>query len=425
MSTEAAKKEEAQEKSQLDLRSMMVESFNVALELDEKPGEKKEEKKDEAGSGEKKDDRPGEKKEEKPEPRLISIQLPRSQKAEEKTEKKADEGEQKLFTDDDRKFIESLSEEEREQVELMEFAEANLENYKGTGVAKKTLEGIKKVAELRTKSNDLSEDDLRSEIERALPEIKPSEREKILRAKITHEVEQRVQVSVDQRLREIKEKQAAIELKPKIDEAISILSGAVSGKDAKLPDGVEPLDAELIAKASSGQLERSVDGNIIRMSVEAAKEYVLISNRAVPYSEKNGLHVWLADFVYDQGENMKKAGKVVEGRKFAHRSEYATMTPEERSRHFTFSDQDVLKMIGVNAVVAANAEYRRLEADGFVRKQKVSQNNQSQSAEKRDEQSPKAGVAPVRPASSSATTSESAEFLDRLVPGASKLVSAA
>ncbi len=58
---------------------------------------------------------------------------------------------------------------------------------------------------------------------------------------------------------------------------------------------------------------------------------------------------------------------------FLPRHEFGEMmskTPQQAAQYWTFSDDDVLRMLAINAHLAVNDQYRRLEASGFHREKK-------------------------------------------------------
>ncbi len=99
---------------------------------------------------------------------------------------------------------------------------------------------------------------------------------------------------------------------------------------------------------------------------------MLLSTQLKSYDPKNDAHTWLAKFIQEQGEVLQKSDapqKTRGSKTFVTRAAYYSMPEAKKAEHFTFSDQEVLELLAINAKLAANqivkTERERLEKYGY------------------------------------------------------------
>ena len=144
-----------------------------------------------------------------------------------------------------------------------------------------------------------------------------------------------------------------------------------------MKDFEEFIDSQLPIN-SDDILEADTAKDIKRLANGAAREFMLISTQLAPFDPKNETHQWLAKFIQEQGEvlaNSDAPQKKRGDKTFVPRAAYNSMPQAEKDKHFTFTDQEVLELIGINAKLAANeivkAERTKLERLGYSRAPKT------------------------------------------------------
>lgn len=154
--------------------------------------------------------------------------------------------------------------------------------------------------------------------------------------------------ATDKRLR-------AMETKPQIEKTVSdlrtgLLDGVTIDSDAEVND-------ELMKLARGQGLDALVaelpgEGEIVRGHVEAATARVNallhITSGLVEIDAANPIHIWLMDFVTQEADWFAANGgddRVRQGRTFIPPAKYGQLKPEAADRYWTFSRDDMVKMI--------------------------------------------------------------------------------
>lgn len=174
-----------------------------------------------------------------------------------------------------------------------------------------------------------------------------------------------------------------------LEEAASLAEKRISVKTKRLEDEVTQLKAapivertindykslvkELMPKDDDPIVQQAATGMASR-AVEVGQEFLMLSSSLKQYDSKNDIHKWLADFIQEQGELYQKTGhaSLKRGTKnFVPRSKFNSLPADERAKHFTFTDEDVLQLIAVSAKAAAEFhstnERDRLKKAGYTR----------------------------------------------------------
>lgn len=345
----------------------------------------------------------------------------------------------------DEEYIKGLSEAQREELELARYAESKHPEMKGK--ANEVLAYFKKVDEFALKHPDLTpeSDEFKQFVANNQPKFSNRRALEVSRIKdqAVDEAAQKLRKETDDKLAEIRRKTYELETRPKVEKAVKEFEEALTSGQYAVPEGVSDIGNEVAKRIKEVGYDKAlkeypVEAPLIKQSMAAAQEYLNIMNGLATVDFNNPTHSWLADFVEQQGnffaQNAKPAQKVVDGRTFLPRaqfSELARTNPKEATRHWTFTDAQILEMIAVNGLVAAHSEVQRLEQAGFKRERKSAkpENQLPTPAPQPTPQpslptgSPRAGASSIPPANSAPALTESAKFLDALVPGASKLVS--
>lgn len=241
-----------------------------------------------------------------------------------------------------------FDDEEMEAVRLANFAEtANPTRY--SGHTRRTYDHIKQVRAYKSQkriddpSIEFNEDnDEYQTMLRRAPGYERGERASLERKRLSAEIRQETLKEVAVTQQKLEQELRAVKAAPAVEKTVK------SFKDY--------IDSELAINSEDG-LERETARNVAHLAEGAAREFMLISTQLKGYDGKNGTHAWLANFIQEQGEVLQKsdAPQRIRGEKtFVPRAAFNSMPQTQKDKHFTFSDQEVLELIGINAKLAAD-----------------------------------------------------------------------
>ncbi len=255
-----------------------------------------------------------------------------------------------------------LDDDEIYEVRTAEFAEAKYpDKYKGH--AQRVLDFIKKhkqYVQTAAPESTLDRDD--AEYQRFLKANKPTvtdtERRRLERERRVEEAAVEAQQRLAPATQKLSEELTLLKAAPLVEKTINDYKSLVKE--------VMPKDDDPLVKAAVEETTAT--------AVDAGKEFLLLASRLKDYDSRNSTHVWLGDFIAEQGELFVKSGHPSlkrGGKTFVPRAKYNVMPPDERAKHFTFTDEDVLNIIAINAKSAAeyraNTERTKLEKMGYRR----------------------------------------------------------
>lgn len=260
-----------------------------------------------------------------------------------------------------------MSEEEREEYELARYAEATVPD-KHKGLAAKTLDYFKQVADWTNANPDADEDDFNEFIGKIKPQWDPGERRRLEIRKVKEETEARLRAEMDEKIRQT-------ELKPVVQRQVESFRDRLLTQ--KLPDNLEPINAKVAAdvKAFLQQPNQEAYAELLEThpleaptlveSALNAEAFLRIANGLDSFNAENGRHLWLAEFLAKQGEILEKAPdekRIRQGREFLSRHKYAVLqekNPAEAAKYWSFTDNEVADMIAVNAALAIAKKYQK------------------------------------------------------------------
>jgi hypothetical protein len=257
-----------------------------------------------------------------------------------------------------------LDPDEVDTVQLAHFAELqNPTRY--AGHARRTLDHIKQVRAYRNQKqiedpsiefNDDNEE--YQSLLRRQPGYERGDRERMERKRFAEEVRRDTLKEVSAQNQRLEQELRAVKAAPIVDKTVQKFN--------------DLLEAELPVK-SEDKLESETAENIRGLASGAAREFMLLSTSLKSYDAKDETHSWLAKFIQEQGEILQKSDSPVKTRgdkSFIPRAVYYSMPEVQRSKHFTFSDQEVLELIAINAKLATEqivkTERSRLEKYGYT-----------------------------------------------------------
>lgn len=337
-------------------------------------------------------------------------------------------------TDPDADFIASLDEDRRDDYEIAKFAETLNPAMKGK--ARETLDYFRKTdAFIAAHPEATPESEPFQEFVNAnRPKFTVRERRTIERELIKSQTAAEVRAEMATKLAVQEKEINALRVQPQIDAQLSQFNQLLS-KDIPVPEGVDPAAKEVAAAiATKGYAEASkefaVEAPIVAQHQSTAAEYLRIANGIVQFDASNSTHSWLESFVRKQGvilASQPDAVKTRDGKKFLPLHEFSQLArtnPEAAKGHWTFTDQDILNVIAMNAVYVVNKEIKKLEASGFKREKKqASPPIQPPTPAPVIEPPPNTRSTPTPspgPAQPTLAKPENAEMLDALYPGSSK-----
>lgn len=365
--------------------------------------------------------------------------------------------------DPDAAYIEALTEEQRDEVELARYAAKAMPDKYGQ-MAKRTVDYLKKVDEfISTKQKEdpnwkpEEDEEFDDFIRENRPTYQPGDKRKLERswiaADVTKEVESKFQPKIEQA-----ERAARVhEIKPELEKATESYRQTVV--QALAPDDKSPFHG-VVAKAIEGGLTeeawkeaKKVDPlvvNVTRPIVERAVamgktvlELVSGIGQQVPYNPAlSPNHVQnmealkqaqLFQFIDTQEQLFNQSGgnlKVANGKMFLPRREFYKLPEQEQAKHWTLTPTDILGMLADDAAIqaktAVDREIAQRQEEGFTRNGHASVPKTETAPApppKTGDPSPKATVTPSPGAATPPATPQGPvlmpkEFLDRMfVPG--------
>lgn len=340
---------------------------------------------------------------------------------------------------DETAYVETLTEEQRDELALAEYAER-----KGkAGVRTKTLDYFKSLDKWIADNPDASPDS--EEFAEFVRENKPkwseSERRRMERQMIADEAAEKVRKELEPAVNEQKLKVRKMEVQPVIESAIEEVERALVSKPPG--EGMEAIPDKVVTTLKKDGYEKALEqfpdeAPIVQGALTASKAWLEISNGVSRFNEANPTHAWLAQFIAQEGANMKRQPKektVRDGKAFLPLHEFLALKqtkPEELEKHWTYTDEDVVQLITDKAILSVNQRVSALKKAGWTRQPaKVSGEQGNPAAPPAAKPSAPAGEISSSPRAGSRsvpgatdqleTKSEFSAFLDQLIPDGSKI----
>lgn len=251
-----------------------------------------------------------------------------------------------------------LDDDELEEVRTAQFAEQHYpERYKGH--AEKILNFLKAHRRfLAEHGEDTDTQEYKGFIQSNRPAVTNSERKRLERERMLEEAASLAEKRMASKTKRLEEEVTQLKATPIVEKTINDYKSMV--KDL-MPKEDDPIVIEAVDRMSS-------------LAENAGREFLLLASSLKPYDTKNETHKWLADFIKDQGELFVKSGHASlkrGSRVFVPRAQYNSLPVDQRDKHFTFTDEDILQLIAVNAKAAAEFhstnERERLKKAGYTR----------------------------------------------------------
>ena len=315
-------------------------------------------------------------------------------------------------TDDD-KFAKTLIDEERDEYELAVYASQQGDAHKSKPA--EVLGFFRKVQQFLASNPtvDPASQDYQEFIDKNRPSWKPGERNRLNRKMIEDAAVKRVEEklrsenTVEQQKTQAKLRE--VEARPVVEKNLERFTGAILGDRAAigLPAEIEGISENVINDAKTmtpDQLAAAhpVEGPIVAQHLVATREFEKLVSGAVDFDSNNQNHQFLVRFLDQQEGQFSKApeeNRVVEGRSWVPRaqmSELLVTDPARARKHWTFSDDQVRKMLAFNAHAATQSRVDSFSKSGFKR-EKIQKPASTTEPEKKNEEVKTPAPAPIVP----------------------------
>ncbi len=306
-------------------------------------------------------------------------------------------------------YEDTLLDEQREELVLARYAESKMpERFSGMG--NKLLEFYKKLDNYATKAQgdpdrtlDSNDEEFMEFISKNKPVLTASESKKLERMMWKEEAVAEARKFTEEDKLQLEKKLHHLETKPKIEDSVREFE---SNLPRMIPDELgDAIKDKGLAKAEEeNPYEVSILKEKIGSATSLAREYLNISNGITDYDSSNSHHAWLLGFINNQAQYFLKNGandlvrqdSYGNNAQFVPPTEYASLvTSGKTAGKWTFTPDDVLKMLGANAIKEAQdtikSEEERLTKMGFVRQ------NKTPAAEPRKKEKPPQETKPITP----------------------------
>jgi len=266
------------------------------------------------------------------------------------------------FSKEDKEFIASLNEEDRDSLEFWHFAERN-DPTKHKGAFFKALDYFKdkRVQEKKITTEDadadLEQNDALNEwVKKNEPTLGRIEARNIQQRRVIETAKQELRDEQNVELDETRQRLNIMEKQPIVQDRYQKFNAVANDvipkefQDVMLKaqkDGKDPADA---LAASHGE-ENQVIGRHYQPLLRMGAELIQISEGTIKADSKNPLHVEINESIKRYGkmmlENPKMKDTLVakDGRTFTPREQWNTMDATKRKQHWTLSDEQVLQVM--------------------------------------------------------------------------------
>lgn len=296
--------------------------------------------------------------------------------------------------DPDAAYIAGLSDEQKEELREAEYAEKLYpDKYKGRKAALlawyKNLDSEMVRLTKENPGRTLNEEDEEfAKVLQSKPKLDNAHSKRVMREIAKDEVQAEVRQAMEPQLTELKTKQKEIEFQPQLHRMMAAVNGAmdellvqdeqspfsaaIKARNAEPPAGVDVKQyrEELTAQYA---LENKIMEDEKKKSGALTREFVSIVKGVKQYNPSNETHQHLLAFIHREGQAMR--GQQVDGKIFLPRDEYNAVIskdPSQKAKYVTFSNTDILSMIGHQAKIdmenRLKAEMEDAKAKGFERR---------------------------------------------------------
>jgi len=250
--------------------------------------------------------------------------------------------------------LDHLSDEEIDELEIAKFAEKHLGD-KHKGLSKKVYDFYeareKYIAEAREKAEDegyeWSEDDedYQKWLQKNEPKLKPRDRREIVKKMLKEEVLKEVQPELEtMRLQQWQQEQ-----KKRYQ---SILDNFQKEMMDNLPDTFPDDDVKLKEAIQQSPEEWAIITEEVNRAGDMTTLYLNLNLDSSQFNENDTNHKTIENWINREGEKFYKEGgkhRIRDGKKFVPIATFNQLGEKERENFWTFSEEEVVKMIRVAA----------------------------------------------------------------------------
>lgn len=343
--------------------------------------------------------------------------------------------------DPDAEYVNNLDEERRYVIDVIQFAAKDDPKKYGDapkqwlGYYKKVDDYVQRMQKEDPEWDADKDEKFQSFVEENSPKISTREMRQIERNWAVAEAEKRVEKRYAPKLEEAERRVRAQELKPEIDAAAENYRSMVYDRMATVKD---PELAAVATTAKTGGYSKDAWGKAAEQdklgatfiqhygnqAVELGREYLELSTgvrdqvqfnpKLAPDHPQNlsaQRQAALFKFIERQETAVARApvaDRLRDGKTFATRREFESMTPQQKERHWTLTHDDVLDSLAITAQMMAESafktEIQKLQDAGFERKPKKQETKKEEkpAADPPKVESPKATTTPSPGAGKSA-----------------------
>ncbi|MFZ8889230.1 MAG: hypothetical protein ACO2YV_01220, partial [Pseudomonadales bacterium] len=289
---------------------------------------------------------------------------------------------------DEEVFEEGLLEEEKDQLELARFAEKK-DPAKYAGYSGKVSKFLKDhQAYLKAHPDAVQEgtdaaDEYQAWLQKNNVALAPREARLLDREMVTDRAAERARKEADEKLSELYDENFRRDKEPEIrKEAEEFFSKVVN--DSLPQDLLKVIKEKGFDEAKKAfPMEFRVSNSVLSETADDVQEF----RRLTTFNPKTGRpvstfdpnktqHTRIVQFIQSQCDAFKKSGGALrvdkEGRSFVTRDEWSRLSPEQKNRHWTFTQEQVITMVGLAAKSEIDrrikSEYEQREKDGWVRR---------------------------------------------------------
>ena len=274
--------------------------------------------------------------------------------------------------------LENLSEDEQDYYDLLRYA-AQEKGDQYQGELDKFVAFANKRNRLRDSilendpDADLSEHEAFQRFtERSRPTLPRREIKAIERMQVVAEAEKQIKAQYDDKFQSLEKETKQANLEPVVNkQSAEFEAGLLAASkdparfegDETIPNIISVIEKEGAAAAQEANpLFSGIVSSSVSQHAEAAKEFVRLTKMGEQginvYDDKNPTHQWLLEFInqndarFLQSNTPKKIRNIDSvSKNFATQQSFSQMSPEEQSRHWTFSTEERLRMIQANAIL--------------------------------------------------------------------------
>ena len=311
--------------------------------------------------------------------------------------------------------LEDFLPEQREEIELAQYAEKVSKKYKGmSDKLKKFYSDLDEYVDKNEdpdRTFDEHDDEFIKWVQKNKPVIPKHEQRKLERQMIKDQALNEAKSEFESKQQDLEDKIRKVEDRPKADKEYTTYE--------------ELLNSE---KPEDDSLAESIYDEEMKSAKRVGKEYLDLFYGLKTFDQQDPLHTWIVDFVTQQseafqkhgGEHLFKTGDDGIKKAFVPPSEYGNV---DGGKHWTFTSSDVVEILGnyfsTRAKDNVKHEEERLQKMGFTRQTKNKSQTKAKNEEPKPTKTPKATNSPspgAAPNSDGVQEEQSpgADILDRL-----------